>query len=121
MSLKKFKHVFLDKRRNLKNWIFRWHIDVDNDLVFSVFNLVNFVKVKQRTMIVFGKQDYKDAPARIYTTNGSNSDNVEMRMTIKQFADAREAFHQNKTTENLATLYNAEEILCIASKRFLKT
>lgn len=50
---------------NFRHWVFRWNVDDDGDIVFSIMNIVHFIKYKQSTIINFGKRKYKEAPKYI--------------------------------------------------------
>jgi hypothetical protein len=47
-------------------WVFKWQLDADNDLVFSICNLIHFIKYKQSTLVKFGRRpEFKEAPKRL--------------------------------------------------------
>lgn len=47
----------------IKNHIFSWNVDSDNDIALSIFRVVHFVKYKEQTIVYFGKKkDLLPAP-----------------------------------------------------------
>jgi len=59
---------FLLKKYQFSHWFFRWNQDEEGDLVFSVMNIIHFVKYKEHTIIHFGRKKYDRAPKYVSET-----------------------------------------------------
>lgn len=40
----------------IKNYIFSWNVDSDNDITLSVLGVMHIVKYKEQTIVYFGKK-----------------------------------------------------------------
>ena len=54
-GLKLFLYLF-------KHWFFKWNVDEDGDIVFSIANILHFLKYKEHTLVYFGKKKLTEAP-----------------------------------------------------------
>ena len=59
----KLKALIATSRLRFEYWFFQWKLDQDNDIVFSICNVVHFVKYKQSTIVYWGRQPmFREAP-----------------------------------------------------------
>lgn len=49
-------------RYNFKHWLFRWTVDDENAITFTVAGVINFTKYKEHTIIKIGS-GWKRAPS----------------------------------------------------------
>jgi hypothetical protein len=50
------KALKLVKSYKFRHWLFAWNVDSEGDIVFSVANVLHFVKYKEHTIVKWGKQ-----------------------------------------------------------------
>jgi len=50
------------KTYKFRHWLFSWKDDGDRGLVFSIAQVIHFVKYKEHTIVELGKKDYDAAP-----------------------------------------------------------
>lgn len=62
VSILKLKASYMLNVYKFKHWMFSWHVDAENDIVFSVAKRIHFVKYKEHTIVQFGKREYAVAP-----------------------------------------------------------
>lgn len=53
---------FLLKKYQFSHWFFKWNQDEEGDIVFSVMNIVHFIKYKEHTNVLWGRKNYSCAP-----------------------------------------------------------
>lgn len=65
----KLMAIFYTSKYKFKHWFFKWNVDEEKDLVFSVCNVIHFIKYKEHTVIKFGRKQYESAPKYIKEIN----------------------------------------------------